>query len=60
LEEVHESVTANLRIDAFNALNHTQWNGVDTTWNGVTGGTFGMATGAREARITQISFKLSF
>ena len=59
--KVRESITANLRLDAFNALNHTQWTGAQTIYpNDSNGIPFGQATGAREARIAQISFKLSF
>ncbi|MFY9644307.1 MAG: hypothetical protein WAK29_03965, partial [Terriglobales bacterium] len=59
--KIRETVTANLRLDAFNALNHTQWTGAQTIYpNDSNGIPFGQATGAREARIGQISFKLSF
>lgn len=58
--KIFESLTANLRADAFNAFNHTQWNGVQTSGPNPSGVAFGQATGAREARITQVSLKLSF
>jgi hypothetical protein len=46
-----------LRVDAFNAFNHTQWNGVDLYLGD---STFGQPSGAREARIAQIAAKLIF
>jgi hypothetical protein len=54
---------AEFRADAFNALNHTQWNGAQTyqTKTGTRSGVpFGAATGAREARIVQLAVKLAF
>jgi hypothetical protein len=54
---------AEFRADAFNVLNHTQWNGAQTyqTKTGTRSGIpFGAATGAREARILQLAFKLAF
>jgi len=49
-----------MRADAFNAFNHSQWNGVETSGPSNYGIPFGGVTGAREARITQVSLKLSF
>ena len=46
-----------LRGEAFNVLNHTNFNGVQTN---ATTSTFGMVTGARETRILQIGAKLNF
>jgi hypothetical protein len=57
--KIWESISANIRVDAYNAFNHTQWTGAETT-NMYSGQQFGQATGAREARITQISMKVSF
>jgi len=57
--KIWESISANVRADAYNAFNHTQWTGAETT-NMYSGQQFGQATGAREARITQLSMKLSF
>lgn len=57
--KIWESLSANFRVDAFNAFNHTQWTGAQTA-NLYSGEDFGQATGSREARITQISLKLSF
>jgi hypothetical protein len=55
----HELVDMNLRVDAFNVFNHSQWTGAQTA-NDYSGEQFGQATGAREARITQVSMKVSF
>jgi hypothetical protein len=52
----HES-EFQLRGEAFNVLNHTNWNAVNVT---ATSSTFGQVTGAREARILQVGGKLSF
>jgi hypothetical protein len=61
---IYESLHLEFRADAFNALNHTQWNGMETTYPQGTGtlGTvpFGEVTGAREARIGQLAAKLVF
>jgi len=46
-----------LRGEAFNVLNHTNYNTANTTF---TSTTFGTVTGAREARILQIAGKLTF
>jgi hypothetical protein len=53
------------RADAFNAFNHTQWTGAQTTYPFASVGNygnipFGSATGAREARIMQVALKLQF
>lgn len=59
--QVHENVHVELRADAFNALNHTQWNGVVTQFpSGNPEFPFGMVTGANEARIGQLTFKVLF
>jgi len=62
---LHENWHVEFRADAFNAFNHTQWNGTQTTYPYAPVGNygnvpFGQATGAREARITQIALKLAF
>ncbi len=46
-----------LRGEAFNVLNHTNYNTVNTT---ATSTAFGQVTGAREARILQVAGKVSF
>ena len=58
---IHDQLHFEFRADAFNALNHTQWTGVNTTYpsaNAQFG--FGVVTSAREARIGQIAAKLVF
>lgn len=57
--KVWESLNMNIRADAYNAFNHSQWTGAQTA-NEYSGQQFGQATGAREARITQVSMKISF
>jgi hypothetical protein len=62
---IFERFHAEFRTDAFNAFNHTQWNGVQTTYPYSSVGNygnipFGSATGAREARILQVALKLAF
>ncbi|HEY1809824.1 MAG TPA: TonB-dependent receptor [Acidobacteriaceae bacterium] len=58
---VYENMHIEFRGDAFNALNHTQWNGIVTNFpSGDSEFPFGMVTGAREARIGQVSAKLVF
>ena len=50
-----------LRADAFNALNHSQWTSINTTYpNGNSQFPFGSVSSAREARIGQIAAKLVF
>jgi hypothetical protein len=67
--KIWESINANIRADAYNAFNHSQWTSVQTTStksNSTNIGSdpskiyFGTVTGSREARITQISMKISF
>lgn len=49
-----------LRLNMFNALNHTQWSSVDTYFTTASGNTFGRPTEAREPRIMNVSLKVSF
>ncbi len=63
--QIHERFSAKFRADAYNAFNHTQWNGAQTTYPYAGVGNygnvpFGQATGAREARILQVGLKLAF
>jgi hypothetical protein len=44
-----------LRVEAFNALNHPQWSGVSQT---LYNANFGVVTSARDARIVQLGAKL--
>jgi hypothetical protein len=60
-----ERFHAEFRADAFNAFNHTQWTGAQTTYPFASVGNygnipFGSAKGAREARILQVAIKLAF
>jgi hypothetical protein len=56
-----ERVHLEFRADAFNAFNHTQWTGVNTTYpSGSTQYPFGQVNAAREARIGQVAAKLVF
>jgi hypothetical protein len=55
-----ERMNVRFRGDFFNAFNHTQWSGVDTTFNTASNSTFGFATGAREPRIMQLGLTVSF
>jgi hypothetical protein len=58
---LYERLHLELRGDAFNAFNHTQWTGVNTTYpTGSTQYPFGQVNGAREARIGQVAAKLVF
>jgi hypothetical protein len=49
--------TLQLRLEAFNALNHTQWSGVSQN---ISSPTFGRVTSARDARIVQLGVKFLF
>ena len=53
-----ERANLELRFEAFNAFNHTQFNDVDT--NLLNTATFGKFTSAREARILQLGARISF
>jgi hypothetical protein len=58
---IYESLNLEFRADAFNAFNHPQWTGVNTTYpSGDAQFPFGMVNGAREARIGQVGAKLVF
>jgi hypothetical protein len=58
---IRESLHFELRGDAFNAFNHTQWNGINTTYpSSDPQFPFGEVNSAREARIVQVAAKLVF
>jgi hypothetical protein len=54
---ITESVNLQFRAEFFNIFNHTNFNGIDTTFGS---GSFGRATSARDPRIVQLGLKLSF
>jgi hypothetical protein len=58
---LYESLHLEFRADAFNALNHSQWNSVNTTFpSGSTQYPFGQVNGAGDARIGQLGAKVVF
>ncbi|HVN18070.1 MAG TPA: hypothetical protein VMU05_04835, partial [Dongiaceae bacterium] len=58
---LYERLHLEFRVDAFNALNHSQWNCLNTTYpSGNAQFPFGSVCGAREARIAQVAGKLVF
>jgi hypothetical protein len=52
-----ESINLQMRAEAFNVFNHTNFTGID---NGLGDGNFGQATGTHEPRIMQFSGKFYF
>jgi hypothetical protein len=52
-----EKVGFTLRGEAFNLFNHTNFNGVSTTFGS---GNFGQVTSARQARLMEVSAKVEF
>jgi hypothetical protein len=52
-----EGTSLQMRAEAFNVFNHTNFDGID---NGLTDGTFGQATSTHEARTMQFSGKFYF
>jgi hypothetical protein len=58
---LYKRLQMELRADAFNALNHSQWNGINTTYpSGNAQYPFGQVNSAGDARIVQVAGKLSF
>ena len=58
---IYERFHLEFRADAFNALNHTQWTGINTTYpSGNAQYPFGQVNAAREGRIGQVAAKLVF
>ncbi len=55
---IWEDLTFQLRGEAFNVLNHTNWQAVGTT--ATTASTFGQVTSTRDNRILQVGGKLTF
>jgi len=64
--QIVEKVQLRIRIEAYNAFNHTQFAGVNTAtqFNPATGaqtnGAFGSLTSARSARTIQLGARLAF
>jgi hypothetical protein len=54
---IHESLNATLRLEAFNVLNHPNFNNPTAT---LSSGTFGQVSGASAPRIFQASVKIAF
>jgi hypothetical protein len=63
---VHEHVSTQLRFEAYNAFNHTQFSSVNATaqFNPATGKqvntSFGQLNGDRGPRIMQVSLRIAF
>jgi hypothetical protein len=62
---IREKAIAQLRWEAYNAFNHTQWSGVNTTatfnpQGQQVNGLFGQVTSARDPRIMQLAMRVSF
>ena len=55
---IRENLKADLRLEAFNVLNHSRFNNPGTALNA--GPTFGVTTTALDPRILQIAMKVSF
>lgn len=58
--KVSERISSQLRLEAFNAFNQTNYSTLNTTFTGTPGSSFGQVTGARDARIVQLGAKISF
>jgi len=54
---LHEGLTLQFRSEFFNALNHTNWNGPNTSLGA---GTFGQITSAKDPRTGELALKLRF
>lgn len=54
---IHERLALNIRLEAFNVLNHPNFNSFTTAYNS---STFGYANGSQAARIFQLAGKFTF
>jgi hypothetical protein len=57
---ITESVKLQLRVEMFNAFNHTQFDGADGEFTDSGTGGFGYTNSARPARVGQVALKLMF
>jgi hypothetical protein len=55
-----ERLKVEFRADMYNAFNHAQWSGVNTTFNDRTGNTFGWVNGARDGRVVTAALRVLF
>lgn len=55
--KLYESLSAQLRLEAFNLFNHTEFSNIDT---GISSSTFGQAIATYDPRIVQVALRLSF
>jgi Carboxypeptidase regulatory-like domain/TonB-dependent Receptor Plug Domain len=56
--KIYEGLVFQLRGEAYNVVNHTNWQGVGTT--STTASTFGQVTSTRDPRILQVAGKITF
>ena len=56
--KIYEGLVFQLRGEAYNALNHTNWQAVGTT--ATTASSFGQVTSTRDPRILQVAGKITF
>jgi hypothetical protein len=57
---LRESLSAQFRIEAFNALNHAQFFGAAAVDGNVTSSTFGQVVSATPPRLVQAALKIFF
>ncbi|MGB6431796.1 MAG: TonB-dependent receptor, partial [Candidatus Acidiferrales bacterium] len=58
--QIHERFNIQLRGEAFNVFNHTNFSTLNLTWNSNTSTTFGKATGAFDPRIIELMARFNF
>jgi len=58
--QVHERFNIQLRGEAFNVFNHTNFSTLNLTWNSNTSTTFGHATAALDPRIIELMARFNF
>jgi hypothetical protein len=57
--QIHEKMNIQLRGEAFNVFNHTNFNTINLTWT-PNSTTFGHATGAGDPRIIELMARFNF